>query len=284
VRRPIQVFATEHFVRTHHPWTCAAAPIHDPRSGQLLGVIDVSGPASTVHASTLALVDAVTRRAEDGLRTAHRAELARVRVAAVPLLARLAGAALATDRRGWVAAASRTAPVDRLALPESIAAGVVWLPAFGRCTLEPLPGGWLVRLGRDEAPVATAVELDLQRRGHGRLVVTTASDRWDYNLSPRHADILRLLATHRGGRTAAELATDLFGDAGNTVTVRAEMSPAAASPGWRPRPPALPLRRPHPCRRDGASDHRRNGRAVAMTGFQVRGGGVQRWAPASPLG
>jgi len=47
-RRPVQVYSAEHFVRTHHPWTCAAAPLHDPRNGRLLGVIDVSGPASTV--------------------------------------------------------------------------------------------------------------------------------------------------------------------------------------------------------------------------------------------
>ena len=34
-------------------------PIRDPRTGQVLGVVDVSGPAATVHPTTIALVDAV---------------------------------------------------------------------------------------------------------------------------------------------------------------------------------------------------------------------------------
>lgn len=46
---PVQIFSAEHFVRSHHGWTCTAAPVHDPRSGELLGVVDLSGPAETVH-------------------------------------------------------------------------------------------------------------------------------------------------------------------------------------------------------------------------------------------
>ena len=40
----MQMFAAEHFVRSHHVWTCTACPVHDPRTGDLLGVVDVSGP------------------------------------------------------------------------------------------------------------------------------------------------------------------------------------------------------------------------------------------------
>lgn len=36
--------------------------------------------------------------------------------------------------------------------------------------------------------------------------------------------MLFVLAVHRGGRSAADLARDLFGDASRTVTVRAELS------------------------------------------------------------
>lgn len=43
-------------------------------------------------------------------------------------------------------------------------------------------------------------------------------------LSPRHAELLYALAVHREGRTASELAQDIFGDATRTVTVRAEIS------------------------------------------------------------
>lgn len=47
---------------------------------------------------------------------------------------------------------------------------------------------------------------------------------WTHELSPRHAELLYLLALHPAGRSAAALAEDMFGDPGRTVTVRAEMS------------------------------------------------------------
>ena len=226
-RRPVQVYASEHFVRTHHVWTCAAAPVHDPRSGTLLGVVDVSGPAPTVHASTLALVDAVAKLAETQLRAGHQADLARLRAVGAPLLARIDGRALVTDPHGWIAATTGVAPVDRVLLPERVDGERVWLPAFGTCRVEPLPGGWLIRLSEEADTTAdgsTRVELDLRGSRHSRLAVEGPSGRWTHMLSPRHAEMLLVLAAHRDGRTATELATDLFGDAGRTVTVRAEMS------------------------------------------------------------
>src|SRR3954466_4325930 len=69
--RAVQVFSAEHYQRSHHPWTCAGAPIKDPRTGQVIGVVDVSGPAATVHSTTVALVDVVARLAESRLREQH---------------------------------------------------------------------------------------------------------------------------------------------------------------------------------------------------------------------
>ncbi|MGH2968954.1 MAG: GAF domain-containing protein, partial [Solirubrobacteraceae bacterium] len=60
----LQVFSAEHFNRLLHGWTCAAAPVHDPESGAILGVIDLSGSFRTAHPHTLALVSAVARAAE----------------------------------------------------------------------------------------------------------------------------------------------------------------------------------------------------------------------------
>ena len=71
-QRAVQVFSAEHFLRSHHSWTCAGAPIRDPRTGQVIGVVDVSGPAATVHPTTIALVDAVARLAESHLRARAR--------------------------------------------------------------------------------------------------------------------------------------------------------------------------------------------------------------------
>ncbi len=224
-QRPVQVFAAEHYVRSHHPWTCAAAPLHNPRDGQLLGVLDVSGPAPTVHATTLALVDAVAKLAEAQLRLHHVAELERLRSFALPALSRVRGRAVVTDTRGWVAAATGLVPVDRVALPRTLAPGRVWLPAYGGCDLEPLPGGWLVRIvDADSQPGPTTVVLDLSPRRPPSLTVRSQGSSWSHPLTPRHAEIFYLLSRHREGRSARELALDLFGDPSRVVTVRAEMS------------------------------------------------------------
>ncbi|MEU6658944.1 GAF domain-containing protein [Streptomyces sp. NPDC046821] len=67
VDRPVQVFAAEHFIREVQPWTCAAAPVHDPRSGRLLGAVDITGGDGLAHPHSLAFVQAVARAAESQL-------------------------------------------------------------------------------------------------------------------------------------------------------------------------------------------------------------------------
>ncbi|CAM5194027.1 Transcriptional activator of acetoin dehydrogenase operon AcoR OS=Castellaniella defragrans (strain DSM / CCUG 39792 / 65Phen) OX=1437824 GN=BN940_09156 PE=4 SV=1 [Castellaniella denitrificans] len=56
MRTPVQIHACEHFCLDVKRWTCAAAPVHDPVSGVLLGVINVSGVKETFHGHTLGLV------------------------------------------------------------------------------------------------------------------------------------------------------------------------------------------------------------------------------------
>lgn len=67
VDRPVQVFATEHFSRGVQPWTCAAAPVHDPHTGRLLGAVDITGGDGLAHPHSLAFVQAVARAAESQL-------------------------------------------------------------------------------------------------------------------------------------------------------------------------------------------------------------------------
>lgn len=62
--RAVQLFSAEHLVRTHHEWACTAAPITDPATGRLLGVLDVSGPLDTISADTLRMVRCAVRVAE----------------------------------------------------------------------------------------------------------------------------------------------------------------------------------------------------------------------------
>ncbi|MFF5403444.1 GAF domain-containing protein [Streptomyces misionensis] len=75
--RPVQVFAAEHFTRRVQPWTCVAAPVHDPRTGRVLGAVDVTGGDGLAHPHSLGFVQAVARAAE-----AQLALLAPVRPAA----------------------------------------------------------------------------------------------------------------------------------------------------------------------------------------------------------
>jgi hypothetical protein len=225
-RRAVQIFSAEHFLRSHHSWTCAGAPIRDPRTGQVIGAVDVSGPASTVHPTTIALVDLVARLAESQLREAHDRTLNQLRAVAAPILARIAAPALAVDAEGWVAAVGALPPHHRILLPQNATPGRAWVPALGPCDLEPLSGGWLVRPVGDEdtAPAATRAVLDLRDTNAPTLEMTGQFGSWRREISPRHAEILYVLATRRSGRSAPELAEDLYGDRSRVVTVRAEMS------------------------------------------------------------
>ncbi|WP_306326820.1 GAF domain-containing protein [Streptomyces venezuelae] len=67
VDRPVQVVAAEHFRHPVRAWTCAAAPVHDPRSGRLLGAVDITGGSRLAHPHSLGFVQAVARAAESQL-------------------------------------------------------------------------------------------------------------------------------------------------------------------------------------------------------------------------
>jgi hypothetical protein len=223
--RAVQVFSAEHYSRSHHPWTCAGAPIKDPRTGQVIGVVDVSGPAATVHPTTVALVDVVARLAESHLRQQHDRTLNQIRSVAAPMLARIGRPALAVDHHGWVAAVDSLPLHNRILLPDEIAPGRAWIPALGMCEVELLPGGWLVRLADEGAASAISqVTLDLRSASAPALEMVGQFGSWRHDISPRHAEILFVLATSRAGRSAPELAADLYGDATKVLTVRAEMS------------------------------------------------------------
>ncbi|TRW82815.1 GAF domain-containing protein [Mycolicibacterium sp. 018/SC-01/001] len=231
-QRAVQVFSAEHFLRSHHSWTCAGAPIRDPRTGQVLGVVDVSGPAATVHPTTIALVDAVARLAESHLRSEHDRTLNRLRTVAAPILARMGTPALAVDTEGWVAAVDAMPLHNRILLPDQMGPGRVWLATLGLCAVEPLPGGWLVRLagrgdGTDDDSAAAQVSqvtLDFADADKPVLRIVGEFGSWCHDLSLRHAEILCALARSPQGRTAPELAEDLYGDRTRVVTVRAEVS------------------------------------------------------------
>lgn len=141
VGHPVQVLSAEHYNEVAHPWSCSAAPVRDPHTGRILGVVDITGDDTAGSPYALALVRAAARAAE--------AELA------------------------------------------------------GRRRL-PRPGVTIRALGRDEAVLEVG----------GRVL----------RLSPRHSEILVVLALARGGRSAGRLAVELSDVELGMSTVRAEMS------------------------------------------------------------
>jgi transcriptional regulator of acetoin/glycerol metabolism len=66
-RRPVQVYACEHYCKPNHFLTCSAAPIFDP-DGMMIGVLDISGSYRVANPHTLGMVVAAASAIESQLR------------------------------------------------------------------------------------------------------------------------------------------------------------------------------------------------------------------------
>jgi hypothetical protein len=213
IERAVQVFSAEHFLSEQHNWWCSAAPIHDPADGALLGVVDISGPMRTAHPHSLALVMAAAEMAEDVLRfklavddnRLRMAYLSRTTGAGTSALIGSGGRVLLAHPADWLAGAVEVPPQG----------GLVTL-ADGRVALaEPLEDAWVLRLIPERTVARPSLTLRLLGRG------PRAND---LELSLRHAEILALLALHPDGLTAEQLTLHLYGETGNRISARAEMS------------------------------------------------------------
>ncbi|WP_240632177.1 MULTISPECIES: transcriptional regulator [unclassified Cryobacterium] len=158
----IQIQRAEHFSQLAHPFSCTAVPIHDPVTGAVLGVIDITGGDAAVAPQTLPLVEAAV-------------------------------AALEAELRIQSLSAPRPAP----ARPSGFTA----------------PGILLTVLGTEHGALHGAPSTDRH-----------STDRHSVGLSPRHAEILLLLAWHRQGLSADRLASLLSDEQPHAVeNLRAEM-------------------------------------------------------------
>jgi transcriptional regulator of acetoin/glycerol metabolism len=186
---PVQLFSAEHFENAQVPWYCSASPIHDPIDGSLLGIVDVSGPALTLHPAILALVTASVRLAEARLWRHHEQRLERLRRTAEPLLSGTNGPLLVVDDHGWVAAHQGVAVRDRVEAPAPDRA--VAVPGLGLCLPQRLRGGWLIRPPAGAASLLAVLDL---RGTQATLEVSGGDVPWRVALSPRHAEVLSALA------------------------------------------------------------------------------------------
>ena len=106
--RPIEVFASEHYVRAWRDWAAAAAPIAAPGAPQPVGFIEVAGPWDAPAQPALLAATAIAAVVEERLRGAQgvRDEVVRLAMRAAR---ELGDALLAVDSRGRLIAASDVA-------------------------------------------------------------------------------------------------------------------------------------------------------------------------------
>lgn len=64
---PSMVFSAEHYAQVVHNWVCWAAPVHDPVSGEQLGVIDLSTTWDRTHPIGLATARVLARLIETAM-------------------------------------------------------------------------------------------------------------------------------------------------------------------------------------------------------------------------
>ncbi len=69
--RSVQIHGAEHYNRLVQSWSCTAAPVHDPETRRLIGVIDVTGGSEAVTPQAQLLVDATARAIEGELLVAR---------------------------------------------------------------------------------------------------------------------------------------------------------------------------------------------------------------------
>ncbi|HSN13274.1 MAG TPA: sigma-54-dependent Fis family transcriptional regulator [Anaeromyxobacteraceae bacterium] len=156
-RRPVEIFASEHFVHAWQCWSCAAAPVFAPGLAAPAGIVDITGPWEVQRRQALVAAKAIARAIEERLRAACSVRDEVVRYALRE--AHASGDALvAVDCRGTVVAvndaAARRRVVEAGALP----------PLVRSALLRALAG-----------PVGARTELTLDVLDGQRLIVSPIS-------------------------------------------------------------------------------------------------------------
>ena len=223
VDHPVQIFSAEHFNRIVHPWQCSGAPIHDPATGEILGVVDLTGELRSAHPHTLSLVTAAAGMAEAYLRDDRQRRDALLREAYVERVAgarqptalvRRSGQVIMAVPHGWLGSnVDPPEPGAALTLASGALVDVEALPGHDGLVL------WRRRNGSrvPEEPAGVRLQL-LSARPQ---IITPAGT---LALTQRHAEILAVLALAAHGLTSRELTLEVYGKAGKAVTLRAEMS------------------------------------------------------------
>lgn len=218
----VQIFSAEHFNRLLHGWATSAAPVHQPETGKLLGVVGLACSFRRAHPHTLALVSAAARLAEGelsalrvrcdrALEARYLDLVARARPARSGLVAR-DGRVLAATPAGWLG--------QRLEVPDG--AGEMNLDGGLRLAIEPLGADASIVWDAGAQPGPPRPCLELKALGRDLAEVEASGHR--IVLGRRHSELVVLLALHPRGMSGEKLARALYGGRGSEVTVRAEVA------------------------------------------------------------
>jgi hypothetical protein len=226
VDHAVQVFGPEHFHEPVQRWVCSAAPIHDPDSGSLIGVIDLTGDFSTVHPASLAVATATAAAVEGSLLLEIQERDARLRARYGDAVMRspATSALVAPSGRPITRLPATWGAKDRLMIPPG--GGELILPNGAHAVAEPVSpslNAFVVQAVDRRGPTHPARPLlKLTLLGSGKAVLEMDGRREE--LRPRLAEILVLLCANPGGMSAEALTADLYGDSGHSSSVRVEVS------------------------------------------------------------
>ena len=120
--RPVQIHGPEHFCSDIQKWTCAASPVRHPFDHEVLGVVDISGPAEKFIPQSLALAVSIGHHIEDNLARATMQDRERLLEHSILKLSRWnSDELIVVDRRGAILHASDNAMRTlRLARPDLV--------------------------------------------------------------------------------------------------------------------------------------------------------------------
>jgi hypothetical protein len=228
VDHAVQVFGPEHFHEPVQRWVCSAAPIHDPDTGAMIGVIDLTGDFSTVHPASLAVATATATAVEGSMQLELQERDARLRARYGDMVARspATAALVAPSGRPITRLPATWGAKDRLAIPPG--GGELILPNGAHAVAEPVNSAlnaFVVqavdhRRHDPTHPARPLVKLSLLGRDRAMLDTNGRHE----ELRPRLAEILVLLCAHPDGMSAEALTAGLYGDSGHPSSVRVEVS------------------------------------------------------------
>jgi signal transduction histidine kinase len=200
----VQIFATEHFVEVVQAWTCSAAPVHDPATGELLGVIDLTGLQKHVHPDSLLLAVRAARAVEGYLRERLEERDNQLRARYEARLAGRSGRRALVSPTGRVVADLAGGWLGGVRVELPAGGGELILPSGVRAVAEPVGDGEALVM-RDLGPTATLRRpprrelrmLGDEQAALRRLATTVARD-----VSPE--DIFKAVAAEIGPLLGAE--------------------------------------------------------------------------------